>query len=196
MVSLLLANPDTSPAPQLASQSSRTEFIYYQETFETGTHGWTSIDGTVPPNNWHLYDDGIPQNHVWWMGDAALAGANGIGGYHCSQYLVLDTPVLPVTISNPNLTFKLRYHLESPAGATAPYTGWDACNVRISTDNGISWNVITGTPAYNITSAYSFGYEHNEGENVAGWCIFATLYRCSRHDHPQAAAPAIKPRRK
>lgn len=159
--------------PRLGKQSSlpdkRTEFIYYQQTFENGNDGWTHYDGSVFPINWHIFNDGTQQANAWWMGDPALANGANIGGYHDKQYLVLDTPSVLVPPTNANLTFKLKYYLEPPDGAPAPWTGWDACNVRISTDNGATWTVLNGSPAYNITSAHSFGFEHGEGTGIAGW---------------------------
>jgi hypothetical protein len=148
---------------------SRYEVVAWQEDFESGATGWTHYDGAQSPNNWHIYNFGGTQGDVWWMGDPALAQGTNIGGYYDHQYLVLDTPARTLTAANATLTFKLRYNVEDPAGATAPYTGWDACNVRMSVDNGATWTPISGTPAYNITSAYSFGFEHGEGPNIPAW---------------------------
>jgi hypothetical protein len=169
VVSVLFGNGIFSSRPASQNNNSRYEVVAYQENFETGATGWTHVDGAVSPNNWHIYNNGAPQGDVWWMGDPALASGTNIGGYYDGQYLVLDTPQILVPTATPTLTFKVRWNVENPAGATAPYTGWDACNVRISTDNGATWTVISGTPAYNVTSAYSFGFEHGEGPNIAGW---------------------------
>lgn len=147
----------------------RYEVVAYSEDFESGATGWTHYDGAQSPNNWHIYNNGGTQGDCWWMGDPALASGTGIGGYYSHQYLVLDTPARAITAANASLTFKLRYNVEDPAGATAPYTGWDACNVRVSVDNGATWTPITGTPAYNMTSSYAFGFEHGEGANIPGW---------------------------
>jgi len=145
------------------------EVVAWQEDFETGATGWTHYDGAQSPNNWHVYDNGGTQGNCWWMGDPALASGANIGGYYDHQYLVLDTPARTLTAANATLTFKLRHNLEDPAGATAPYTGWDSANVRVSTDNGVTWTPISGTPAYNITSSYAFGFEHGEGPNIPAW---------------------------
>jgi hypothetical protein len=145
------------------------EVVAYSEDFETGATGWTHYDGGEAPSNWHIYNNNDVQGDVWWMGDPALASGANIGGYYDGQYLVLDTPARALTAANATLTFKLRYNVEATAGATAPYNGWDACNVRVSTDNGATWTPISGTPAYNMTSAYSFGFEHGEGPNIPGW---------------------------
>ncbi|HOH98881.1 MAG TPA: FlgD immunoglobulin-like domain containing protein [Candidatus Cloacimonadota bacterium] len=151
------------------STPSRYEVVAWEENFESGAPGWTHYDGAVMPNNWHIYSYGGTQGNVWWMGDPALASGSNIGGYHNTQYLVLDTPARTLSSANATLTFKLRYQVEDPAGASAPYTGWDAINIRISTNGGASWTPISGTPAYNMTSSYAFGFEHGEGANIPGW---------------------------
>lgn len=147
---------------------NRDEIITYQEIFENGNDGWSFADGTIPPNLFHNYNSPT-DGWVWWMGDPALATGSNIGRYHEKQYLVLDTPAIQVSSSNALLTFTLNYNVESPVGATTPYDGWDACNIRISTDGGSIWSILVGTPAYNVLSAYSFGYEHREGTNIPGW---------------------------
>jgi len=151
------------------ANGSRYEVVAYSEDFESGATGWTHYDGAQSPNNWHIYNNGDTQGDVWWMGDPALASGANIGGYYDTQYLVLDTPARALTAANATLTFKLRYNVEATSGATAPYTGWDACNVRVSTDGGTIWTPIAGTPAYNMTSSYAFGFEHGEGPNIPGW---------------------------
>ncbi len=147
----------------LSSKNGTRGEVYYQETFE-GDQNWTTQDGTLPSCMWHLDDFNTPDGSglSWWMGDPEL------GGYLNHMYLVLDTDEITVP-SNGHLTFDLNYSVENPAGATAPWDGWDGCNVRISTDGGNTWDVIEGTPAYNCQSMYSFGFEHGEGEGIAGW---------------------------
>ena len=169
VVSVLSANMVVASGHKTMSNQSRYEIVAYSEDFESGATGWTSFDGNVSPNNWHIYNEGGAQGNVWWMGDPALAVGANIGGYYDHQYLVLDTPQILVPTANPNLTFKLKYNLEDPAGATAPYNGWDSGNVRISTDNGVTWTPISGTPAYTFTSSYAFGFEHGEGPNIPAW---------------------------
>ncbi|MCD8481170.1 MAG: hypothetical protein LRZ88_13855 [Candidatus Cloacimonetes bacterium] len=133
-------------AVMLITSAFAYEVVAYHEDFESGADGWTHYDGAESPNNWHIYDNGDAQGNVWWMGDPALASGANIGGYYNRQYLVLDTPAQTLTAANANLTFKMRLGLEDPAGATAPWDGWDSANVRISTDGGTTWNVITEPP--------------------------------------------------
>jgi hypothetical protein len=151
------------------ANGSRFEVVAWQEDFESGAPGWVHYDGANSPNNWHIHNNNDVQGDVWWMGDPALAQGTNIGGYYDTQYLVLDTPARLINAGNATLTFKLRYNVEATSGATAPYNGWDACNVRVSTDNGLHWAPITGAPAYNMTSSYAFGFEHGEGPNIPGW---------------------------
>ncbi|MEN6445494.1 MAG: choice-of-anchor J domain-containing protein [Candidatus Cloacimonas sp.] len=142
--------------------------IFYTEDFESGATGWTHYDGAVSPNMWHIYNAGGTQGNVWWMGDE-----NGNGGYHNHQYLVLDTPVIPISTGNSTLTFKMKHGLEPP-GASGGYDGWDSFNIRISTNSGITYTVIPDTtaivsPVYDFNNSYAFGSEHGEGMGVSGW---------------------------
>ncbi len=156
-----------SVAPQFGSLSSaqhRDTQVTYEETFENGMGDWTTHDGTLPSSMWHLDDFNTPDGTglSWWMGDTT------IGGYINSTYLVLDTDPINVPAGGV-LTFDLNYNVESPGGEPQGYDGWDGCNIRVSLDNGNTWTVISGTPAYNTTSLYSFGFEHGEGTGIAGW---------------------------
>ncbi len=149
--------------------AQRYEVVAYQEDFESGADGWIHYDGAESPNNWHVYDFGGPQANVWWMGDPALASGANIGGYYDHQYLVLDTPARSITAANATLTFKMRLGLEDPA-VHEGYDGWDSANVRISTDGGTTWSVLTNpTPAYDFANSYAFGFEHGEGMGIPGW---------------------------
>ena len=129
---------------------SDTTTIFF-ENFE-GTTGWTGLDLTVPAAMWHIDDFNTPDGTgtSWWMGDPT------IGGYYDHSYVTLDSPEILVPTSG-HLTFDLNYNVEDPAGAEVPYNGWDGCNIRISTNSGSTWSVISGTPAYSSSSLYSFG---------------------------------------
>jgi hypothetical protein len=145
----------------------RNETIFYQQDFNDGWGEWETLDLTTVAHMWHLTDWNAfgGTGNSWWVGDPDL------GGYISRQYLVLDTPEIEVTTGNSNLTFKLNYATE-PIGSSPSfpdYNGWDGCNVRISTDGGDTWSVISGTPAYDATSMFSFGHIHHEGPDVPGW---------------------------
>jgi hypothetical protein len=136
-----------------------------EEDFESGLGDWSFYDETAPTDwneEWHLSTTGAYEGNSWWMGDEDL------GGYTDHRYLVLDTPTLTLAASNPELNFMFALNCEDPA-SSPPYDAWDGANVRISTDGGNTWTPIAGTPAYNGTSFYSFGYEFNEGPGIPGW---------------------------
>ena len=141
------------------TENSRFEQVSWIDDFE-GEDNWTSVDETEASQLWHIHNEGGTQGNVWWMG-----GENG--GYIDELYLVLDTPAIPVTAGNSTLTFDLNYSVEA-LGGTGDYDGWDAMNIRVSTDQE-NWTVISGTPAYNATSCFSFGSVHGEGVGVPGW---------------------------
>ena len=151
------------------SKSFRAETSVFLEDFENGLT-WDHYDGAEPNSMWHLINNHpLVYNNTgysWFMGDHDL-GANG--GYLDAMYLVLDTPSIVVPTDNSTLTFKLNYHVEDP-GMHEGYDGWDGCNLRISTDDGATWEILTPTtPAYNATSMYSFGFVHGEGMGIPGW---------------------------
>ncbi|MFO7660334.1 MAG: hypothetical protein R6V77_05425, partial [Candidatus Cloacimonadaceae bacterium] len=101
VVSVLSANMVVTSPKATISNQSRYEVVAYSEDFESGATGWTSYDGNISPNNWHIYDEGGAQGNVWWMGDPALAVGANIGGYYDHQYLVLDTPQILVPTATP-----------------------------------------------------------------------------------------------
>jgi len=141
------------------------ENVIFEDDFEAGMGEWTSVDGTAPEDwneGWHLSTVGAWEGNSWWMGD------EGLGGYVSHRYVVLDTPELTLPADSPSLNFKVDWNVEE-LGGTGEYDGWDGSNVRISTDGGANWEVITGTPVYNSTSMYCFGFEFLEGPGIPGW---------------------------
>ena len=133
--------------------------------FEADEQGWTHFGNGIQANWWHIDATHAYAGNSWWSCDAVL------GGYLNDSYMVLDSPTfdLSAATGSVELTFKLFYAYEGPGGATPPYNGWDAGNVRVSTDGGGTWVVIAGTPAYNVSSSYAFGYQFGEGPDVPGW---------------------------
>lgn len=150
-----------------ASKNTREEIVHYTNDFE-GTLGWNHYDGSLPAMQWHLINNANltwqGTGYSWFPGQDNL-GTNG--GYIDRQYVVLDTPEINVPSANPTLTFKMKFKVEALGNSTG-YNGWDGMNVRISTNNGQTWTVLSGAPAYNSTSMYAFGF-HGEGTNVPGW---------------------------
>ena len=157
----------TDQVHKLSPQGSNPtdDYSVYLQDFESGLNGWTTNDVTAAGLQWHIDDFNAYAGDSWWCGDPLLGGYDN----HWLQYLV--TPPLEFSnVTSPVLTFKLFYAVEDPAGATAPYDGWDGCNVWITTDGGARWSVIQPvTPSYNCASLYSFGEEWGMGANIAGW---------------------------
>lgn len=155
----------SSPYSLKKANVNRDEEIIFEEDFEDGLGDWEYYDETAPDDwneFWHLSTVGAYAGNSWWMGDEEL------GGYTSHRYLILDTPTITLAAADPELNFMFALNCEDP-GVSDPYDAWDGANIRISTDNGSTWDVIEGTPAYNGDSFYSFGYEFNEGPGIPAW---------------------------
>ena len=152
----------------------------YYESFEDSTMaGWVSVDQTSTDPAWHTDTYGAygGSGRSWWMADPSI-GTNG--GYLDHWYQVLDTPPIdiPNSTQTQTITFDQKRAIENLcAGTSCPecsggvlYDGWDAFNVRISSDGGETWEILQDVqPAYNSTDTYSFGYEFGEGCGIPGW---------------------------
>ena len=104
----------------------------------------------------------------WWCGEES------IDGYNDEWLQFLETPVLNLsTTVSPKLTFMVNWSMENPASAELPWDGWDGCNVWVSSDSGVTFNVANPiTPQYTCQSLWSFGHPEqgwNLGEGIAGW---------------------------
>jgi Zn-dependent metalloprotease len=128
---------------------------------------WPDNESYWHTDSWNAYQG---YGTSWWMADTANFSP---GGYENDWYVVLETDDISLSGSDLKLSFYHRYALEDPAGASEydrNYDGWDGINVRISTDGGLTWEVLTGpVPAYTCTSLWSFGGTHNEGPGIPGW---------------------------
>jgi len=160
------------PVTQITQVGDDTQVKHHNATmedrnpwdFEDGEDGFTHFGNGIQEDWWHADTEHAWDGNSWWSSDAAN------GGYLNDSYMVLDTQPFDLTgTTSPVLTFKLFWYYETPGGEPAPYNGWDAGNVRVSTDGGDTWTPISGTPAYTFTSAYSFGYQIGEGAGVPGW---------------------------
>ena len=155
----------------------------YFESFEDSTMaGWVSVDQTSTEPAWHIDSYGAygGSGNSWWMGDPEI-GNNG--GYLDHWYQVLDTPPidLPNSTIEHTITFDQKRAIEnlcsSPSCPGCPdnssatlYDGWDAFNVRISSDGGVNWEILNDvSPSYNSSDTYSFGFEFGEGCGIPGW---------------------------
>ena len=101
------------------------------------------------------------------MRDPSL-GTNG--GYADAWYQVLDTEPIHDLPASCTLSFYQRYSVES-CGSWDIYEGCDGMNIRVSTDNGTTWEILTSvSPAYNYSNLYSFSFLHSEGPvSIPGW---------------------------
>ena len=121
----------------------RNRNIIYTQDFENGLEGWYSEDGTIPTCMFHLDDFLTPDGTglSWW------AANPDINGYDNHTIVALETESIYVP-ENGILTFDMNLWCESPNGSY-PLTGYDGANVRISVDNGETWDIIGGFPDYN-----------------------------------------------
>ncbi len=139
----------------------------FSEDFEVEPTDWATEDLTDIGPMWHPDPFSAYNGNSWWCGDSLWMG------YFNLWLQYLDTPTLDLnTTSNPELTFKVRWAMESTTiyPIPPPYDGWDGCNVWISADNGSTWDVIAPlSPAYTCTSLSCFGTVWGFGDGVAGW---------------------------
>ena len=161
--------------PSNVKSRNQVELVFWEETFEDGLGEWQLVDETDTPtdHNWHLTNNPFftygETGYSWWMGDPAY-GNNG--GYSNGQLVYMQTPNVEITVANAMLTFDANWRVEPPA-FYYPYGSWDGWHVRISTNGGMSWSVLTNpTPAYNSTNIYAFSY-HNEPGLNPGWSGFS-----------------------
>ena len=142
--------------------------VFFADFEDGDLTGWVSVDGTAEPAHFHQTTVGAFAGQSWAMNDPDIGTA---GGYLDHWYQVLDSPPVTLPAGTANvLTFQQNRNVEGPAGASSPYTGWDGMNIRISADGGVHWEVLDDvSPAYNVSSLYSFGSEFGEGPGVPGW---------------------------
>jgi hypothetical protein len=103
----------------------------------------------------------------WWCGSEDLQG------YSDGWLQFLDTSPITLPAAAASLDLKLKYEIEGPAGASGnengcDYDGWDAANIRISSDGGVTWLPLTGSPSYNFTSGFGFVF-NNDICGMPGW---------------------------
>ncbi|HEX7343104.1 MAG TPA: hypothetical protein VF398_02490, partial [bacterium] len=171
-----IANPRFPSRPDGIDQDSTIFF----EDFETEPTDWTTEDLTDVGPQWHPDPFNAYAGNSWWCGDSLWMGYYNLW----LQYLV--TPPLNLQgVTNPQLTFRARWAMESSTGVAPPppYNGWDGCNVWISTDDGATWQVIEpSSPPYNCSSLSSFGTVWGFGPDIAGWADSSNGWQLATFD--------------
>jgi Zn-dependent metalloprotease len=128
---------------------------------------WPDNEAYWHPDEWNAYQG---SGTSWWVADTANYDP---GGYNDDWHVALETDPISLSGSQLQLSFHHRYAMEDPEGASDydnRYDGWDGINVRISSDGGSTWEVLTGPqPAYTCNSLFSFGHIHKEGPGIPGW---------------------------
>jgi len=124
---------------------------------------------------WHASATDSYDGNSWWCADESV-GSNG--GYLDSWLQFLDTPSFTVP-SLATLSADMMWTIESDAGAVVAGTctdGWDAANVRISTDGGDSWELLNGSDPYDFDCGYGWLWNDTEYDTggslnhlAAGW---------------------------
>tara|TARA_B100000674_G_scaffold389059_1_gene332731 strand:+ start:3181 stop:6027 length:2847 start_codon:yes stop_codon:yes gene_type:complete len=104
----------------------------------------------------------------YWCADETI-GTNG--GYLDEWIQYLDTPAT-ILGDNATLSAKLRWRIEGPEGAEGAIAGsctdgWDSANVRISTDGGTTWDLLSD-PNLPYDFDCGYGWIYNDAAYEAG----------------------------
>ena len=99
--------------------------------------------------------------NAYWCADESIGPD---GGYLDEWMQYIDTP--PVTVgSNGSVSAKLKWNIEDWAGASVGGSctdGWDAANVRVSVDGGVTWDLLEDANLpYHFDCGY--GWIYNDG---------------------------------
>jgi hypothetical protein len=114
---------------------------------------------------WHASSTDSYDGNSYWCADESV-GSNG--GYLDSWMQFLDAPAFTVP-SGGVLSADMMWTIESDDAASVAGTctnGWDAANVRISTDGGDSWELLNGSDPYGFDCGY--GWLWNDAEYDTG----------------------------
>jgi hypothetical protein len=139
----------------------------YVEDFENGLNEWSTIDVTDPGSFWSTSEFNAygGSGKSWRMADPDILPD---GGYLDSWYQVLDTPGILLPNSGVLTISFVQYRAIEELGTYGNFDGWDGFNIRIrnSDQDYEEAEILTDCiPAYNSTSMYSFGYEHDNNYN-------------------------------
>jgi hypothetical protein len=135
---------------------------------------WNAIDLSAIPDStlWFITGDhGVEESSSWWCGTLEglphwgwMATPPGYGNLW-RQFLELSYDLTGYT-GTIGLQFHNWYQLEY-ASPTDPFDTWDAANVRISTDEGATWEVLEPIGGYPYQACYAFWLA--DGDTVPGF---------------------------
>jgi len=98
----------------------------------------------------------------WWCADPSL------GTYNNAWLQALESPEVLIP-EGATLSAMMKWDIEDYSGAAIEESctdGWDAANVRISTDGGTTWSLLVGDDPYDFD--YGFGWIYNDPEYDCG----------------------------
>ncbi|MBC8214314.1 MAG: T9SS type A sorting domain-containing protein [Candidatus Marinimicrobia bacterium] len=109
---------------------------------------------------WHTSDFNAYTANSYWCGQEEESG------YLDGWLQFLDSPEITIPDNSFVMKTQLKWGIESPAGAgdvsEGWIDGWDAANVRISTDGGATWDILIGDHAYDFYSGYGWVFNGEE----------------------------------
>ena len=135
------------------------------------------LDIQAPSDNsaWHISDLESYSDNSFWCGEDEIAG------YQDGWIQFLDIPALEIPEEGAKLKVQMKWAIEDTEGALQANVsegwidGWDAANVRISVDGGLTWNLLIGDDPYDFYSGYGWVFNGGmAGENgvyslASGW---------------------------
>jgi len=120
---------------------------------------------------WRISDfNSYEGDKSWWCGHPL------VGGYLSEWYQTLTTPEIDLNSTHsPALEFMHFYAAEYDSTVPPEENLWDGCHVRISTDEGITYELITPEGGYDAPDSlyvWQFHYENIPG-GMPGWHGFS-----------------------
>ena len=103
------------------------------------------------------------EGNSWWCADPDA------GGYADAWVQFIQSPSISIPAGGASMSAMMKWAIEEYAGASVAGTctdGWDAANVRISSDGGSTWNLLNSS-----NDSYDFYYGY-------GWIYNDTEYDC------------------
>ncbi len=155
--------------PPLASAVADTTWLISENFDASGDlpGGWASVDysDVIAPTYWHVDDrNTYDGSGAWWCGTYG----NGWTGYGNMWRQQLDLTLdLSSATGITGLTYWQYFDSEWP-NPEPPDDTWDGGTVRVSTDGGTTWTVITPQQTYPYNSIYAF-FLQDGVHDIPGW---------------------------